>query len=238
MLKTLWFGLFFYLYLFKITPDYIKIKKLEAQDNRALHIESIRNISHKWGKALLRNAGARLNVSGTENIPNGPVLFVSNHQSYFDIPIFFAAIDKQIGFIAKSELSKIPIFSKWIILIQSIFIERDDPRQSLRAIQKGVSLLKDGYSLVVFPEGTRSKGNEMSEFKKGSLRLAVKSKVPIVPVTINGSYRLFESKGRITPGEVDFMIHPPILTDNLSKEEATHLTERVQKEIVNKLNAS
>lgn len=227
MLRGLSFGIYFYWYLFKITPIYFNIKKLKKLGDKEAHIDAIRQISHRWGKALLKNAKVSLTVKGAENIPDGPVLFVSNHQSNFDIPIFFAALDKQIGFIAKKELNKVPIFNKWIKVIESVFIDRDDARQSLMAIQDGIDLLKNGYSLVIFPEGTRGKDGVMQDFKKGSLRLAIKSNVPVVPVTLKDSYKLFEENKRLTPGHVDFIIHEPIRTNELSKEEANNLAEKV-----------
>ncbi len=236
MVKTLSFGIYFYWYLFKITPVYLKIKKLESQGKKEAHIDEIRKISCKWGKALLKKAKVTLNISGTEKIPEGAALFVSNHQSYFDIPIFFAALDKQVGFVAKSDLDRIPIFNKWIAIIKSVFIDRGDTRQSLMAIQEGIRLLKNGYSLVIFPEGTRSKCDKIADFKKGSLRLAVKSGVPVVPVTINGSYKLFERSNRILPGKVDFIIHDPIETQNLSKEETNNLNDTVRTIINSKLD--
>jgi len=235
VVKTLSFGIYFYWYLFKITPTYLRIKKLESQGKKEAHIEEIRKISYKWGNALLKQAKITLNISGKEKVPEGAVLFVSNHQSYFDIPIFFAALDKQVGFVAKSDLDRIPIFNKWIAIIKSVFIDRGDTRQSLMAIQEGIKLLKNGYSLVIFPEGTRSKCDKISDFKKGSLRLAVKSGVPVVPVTINGSYKLFEESNRISSGKVDFFIHEPIETKNLSKEETNRLNDTVQIVISKKL---
>lgn len=236
MLRTLFFGLFFYSYLIKIIPDYLKIKKLELSGNKDVHIDAIRKSTYAWGNALLKRAHVQLNIKGEENIPSGPVLFVSNHQSNFDIPIFFAAINKQFGFVAKSNLDGIPLFSKWIERIKSVYIDRGDARQSLKAIQEGIVLLKNGYSLVIFPEGTRSRSSQMADFKKGSLRLATKSKVPVVPITINGSYKIFEEKKRIQSGTVDFVIHKPIETKDLSKEEANNLSENVENIISNTLN--
>lgn len=236
MLKSIAYGIFFYSYLLKIMPTYYKIKKLEKSGNKEEHIEAIRKITYTWGNALVKKANVKLNIQGLENIPSGPVLFVSNHQSYFDIPIFFASVDKQFGFIAKSDLDRIPIFNKWIERIMSIYIDRGDARQSLKAIQEGVELLKTGYSLVIFPEGTRSKSTNMAEFKKGSLRLATKSKVPVVPVTLNGSYNVFEKNKRIQSAHVDFIVHQPIETKDLSKEEANNLSETVQNIISNSLN--
>lgn len=236
LFRTLMYGIFFYLYLFKITPIYFKIKKLEKTGDTKAHMDEIRKITYRWGHALLKRAKVELKVSGTEKIPEGPVLFVSNHQSYFDIPVFFASVNKQFGFVAKSDLYKIPVFSKWIEVIQSVEIDRGDARQSLKAIEEGILLLEKGYSLVIFPEGTRSRSSKMQEFKKGSLRLATKPGIPIVPVTISGTYKLFEEKMRIEPGAVSFTVHDPIDTKSLTKEEINELTDKVRSIIENGLN--
>lgn len=227
MFKTLMYGLFFYLYLFRITPIYHKVRRLEKSGDTQTHIDEIRKITYQWGNALLKRAKVKLNITGLEKIPERPVLFVSNHQSNFDIPVFFAAINKQVGFVAKAELYKIPVFSKWIEAIQSVSIDRGDARQSLKAIDEGIQLLQKGYSLVIFPEGTRSKSSQMQEFKKGSLRLATKPGMPIVPVTLNGTYKIFEEHNRITSAEVDLTVHDPIYTKDLSKEEINELSDKV-----------
>lgn len=143
---------------------------------------------------------------------------------------FFASIpDKQIGFVAKIELAKLPAFGQWISDIRSVFIQRDDARASLRAIEEGVELLAKGFSLVIFPEGTRSRSATPGEFKKGSLRLATKAEVPVVPVTLNGTFKAFEEKGYIQPANVDFTIHPAIYTRGLPKKEAGELADKVEK---------
>ncbi|MDD4754423.1 MAG: lysophospholipid acyltransferase family protein, partial [Desulfitobacteriaceae bacterium] len=188
-------------------------------------------------RGIVKKYKINLNISGKENVPEGPVLFVSNHQGYADIPIYCAVFtEKQIGFVAKTSLGKIPIFGEWIRDIRSIFIEREDPRSSLKTIEEGISLLNQGFSLVIFPEGTRSKGPQMGQFKKGSLRLATKSGVPVVPVTVNGTYHVYEDLGYVHSGaSVDFHIHPAIDTKSLSKQEANNLAEKVEELVKSKL---
>lgn len=213
------------------------IKKARENGDVVFERENILKSTVSWGGDIVKKLNVKLNVTGLENIPDGPVVFVSNHQSYADIPIYFAAITtKQYGFVAKDELSKLPFYGSWIRNIRSVFIERGDARASLRAIEEGIGLLKEGFSLVIFPEGTRSKGGEMGEFKKGSLRLATKPKVPVVPITLNGTYKIFEEKGYINSATVDFVIHPPIETKDLSKAEASNLAESVEKIIREKLD--
>jgi 1-acyl-sn-glycerol-3-phosphate acyltransferase len=190
-----------------------------------------------WGDDIVRKLRVDLRTEGVTALPDGPVVFVTNHESYADIPIFCAVIrDRQFGFVAKKELSRIPVFGKWIADIRSVFIERDDMRASLKSIDDGVELLRRGFSLVVFPEGTRGKGGPMASFKKGSLRLATKPGVTVVPVTHSGCFRIFEESGVIKSGKsVRFCVHEPIETAGMSKQEAAALTETVENTIRNKL---
>lgn len=191
-----------------------------------------RTISQK----LIKLSDSIVNVHGLENIPEGPVLFVSNHQSNMDIAIICGFIDKPKGFIAKKELKKLPLINKWITLAGSIYLDRENPRKSMEGILEGIKTLKNGHSLVVFPEGTRSRGDKMGEFKSGSFKLATKSKVPIIPLTIDGTYRVMEAnKILIKPSNINFYVHKPIYTDKLSKEEITKLPETVEHIIRSKL---
>lgn len=189
-----------------------------------------------WGRHIVDDLNINLNIIGKENIPEkGPVVFVANHQGYGDIPICCAALDKfQTGFIAKSSLCKLPLYGEWIKNIRSVMIDRDNPRDSLRSIETAINLIKQGFSMVVFPEGHRSKGSEMNEFKKGSLRLATKPGVPVIPISINGTYKLFEEKGYMQGNfKVDFLIHPSIETAGMSRPEASGLAQTVE-EIIRK----
>src|SRR5690606_26880627 len=123
---------------------------------------------------------------------------------------------------------KIPGFGNWIKDVRSVFIEREDARASLRAIEEGIGLIRQGFSLVIFPEGTRSRSDQMGEFKKGSLRLATRAGVPVVPVTLDGTYRAFEESGRIRPAAIKVTIHKAIETRDLGKREAGELAEIVE----------
>jgi 1-acyl-sn-glycerol-3-phosphate acyltransferase len=190
-----------------------------------------------WARLLLAIAGARVEVSGLENLPaGGGVLFVANHQGAFDIPLLLGHVPGLKGFVAKKEILRLPIVGIWIKLLRCVILDRRDLRQSARAIARGVNDLRSGRSLIVFPEGTRSKSGVMNRFKGGSFKLATRSRAAIVPLTIDGSYRLLEgNRGRITPGKVHLYIHPPLSYMNLNDAEKEVLTETVQRTIASKL---
>jgi 1-acyl-sn-glycerol-3-phosphate acyltransferase len=190
-----------------------------------------------WARMLIHLAGGRIEVSGLENLPaSGGVLFVSNHQGAFDIPLLLGYVPGLKGFVSKKENSRLPIVGTWMKLLHCIFLDRKDLRQSAQAIARGISDLQAGRSLIIFPEGTRSKSAVMKRFKEGSFKLATRSGAAIVPLTIDGSYRLLESnRGRITPGKVNLHIHPPIRFLDLNAAEKGTLTETVQGIIASKL---
>ena len=191
------------------------------------------HVSRNWARFLLAAAGIRVRVKGMEHIPqNDTVVFVSNHQGNFDIPVLFSHLPKPIGFLAKKELAKVPVLNAWMPKLGCVFIDRTDMRQSVKAIHECSEGIKDGQSMVVFPEGTRSKGPQTGVFKKGSLRLVEKTGVPIVPITINGTYRAMEARtGRIGPADVTVTVSPPIYYNQLSKEERDNINSLVRDEI-------
>jgi 1-acyl-sn-glycerol-3-phosphate acyltransferase len=141
-----------------------------------------------------------------------------------------------MGFIAKIEITKMPIIHTWMNYLYCVFMDREDIRQSVAAINEGVDNLKKGHSIVIFPEGTRGKGGPIGEFKQGSFKLATKAQAPIVPITMKGSYKLFEAnKGKIRPARVEIIISPPIETKGLSPQETKELPDVVRNIIISNL---
>lgn len=230
MLRTIiWFA-YFWVLLVLIMPALIKVRALHKAEKLAERDLEVDRIVKKWARSLVKLSGTKVLVTGQEHVPaQGGVAFISNHQGNFDIPILLGYIDKPKAFIAKRELQKMPLISSWMYYMNCVFIDRGNARAGLKAIQEGAARLKQGYSQVIFPEGTRSRGIQMGEFKHGSFKLATKAQVPIVPVTIKGSYNIMETNGGlIKPAVVEVIISEPVPTAGLSKEEIDELPEKVR----------
>ncbi|MFP4697179.1 MAG: lysophospholipid acyltransferase family protein [Eubacteriales bacterium] len=194
-------------------------------------------IGRFWSNTLLFLAGTKLEVYGKDNIPNGPVLFVGNHRSWFDIPIVFKTIPYQAGFLVKDEIRKIPLFNWWISSVGCLFLDRKDVRKAMKTILTGVKYLKNGQSLVIFPEGTRCKlKNEMHTFKQGSLKLAEKANVAIVPFAINKSDYILERNGlNVKSTNASITFGAPITLNDLdtkTKKNSAHYVQSIVKEML------
>lgn len=185
----------------------------------------------KGTRRILKIAGARTTVRGLENLSaNETYLYVSNHQSNMDIPLLFTIMPYKPTFIAKKEMGKIPLLNRVLKAKGCILLDRENPRNAIKNINDGIKLLNSGVSVVLFPEGTRSKGPIMNEFKPGGLRLALKSGVKIVPVTIKDSYMLLEhNNGKVTPADVDITFSEPI--DTSKYKDAVTLANDIQEVI-------
>ena len=189
--------------------------------------------SQDWINRVMEIYDTKFEITGQENIPEGPCVFIANHQAYCDVPAVLKAFEgKAVGFIAKAEFKPVPFLSSWILRTRGLFIPTNgaDPRESLKIINQGIEYIKEGFSMMIFPEGRRSWGPEMGEFKPGSFKLATKAKVPVVPITINGTYKMFEDQGYIKPGlTATVIIHPAIETANLTKAEEKELPDKVHE---------
>lgn len=223
------FAIFFVSYMLFIAltfPIHYYYEKKGPQDKK-------RNLVYKINRVLSRNivrfSRCDLEIIGEENIPKDQAaLYVSNHQSYLDIPLLVYALNQPLGFVAKMELSKVPIIGKWIYFTESVFIDRKDIRQSLKAINEASKKIKDQHSMVIFPEGTRSKNTTMNPFKPGSLKIAEKAKSLVVPVTIINSYKLYEANNnRIRPAKVRIVVSKPLTPQEKGQEKSSDNTVMV-----------
>lgn len=220
-------------------PPKMKLNRIKKKGTKEEVDELVDQTVSNWSRAVIDKVGIKVSVKGNENIPGESCLFVANHQGNFDFFAMMGYINKPIGFVAKKEIGQFPYFPQWMKAMHCVFIDRDNPRESVKAINEAAENLKNGYSMVIFPEGTRSKGHTMGEFKKGSLKLAIKGGVPIVPVTLDGSYKVYEDGNgkEFKPAEINIIIDKAIYINQLTKEEQKDMTSYVQSIIQKNLDS-
>lgn len=195
------------------------------------------NVVHRWGilwgRSCLWLAGLKLKVTGSENLTgDGPAIYVSNHQSNFDIPLLYAGLPIQFRWMAKQELFNIPLFGLAMKSSGYIPIDRSNRKEAMRSLTAAARRIRAGVSVIIFPEGTRSADGTLQPFKKGALLLAAKAGVPIVPMAIHGSHQV-QPKGslRINPTPLQLTIMSPIATDGLRMSHIDQLTDQVHDQI-------
>ncbi|MDO9558335.1 MAG: lysophospholipid acyltransferase family protein [Syntrophales bacterium] len=198
----------------------------------------IHHIARIWAKILLLLSSTRVEVVGAENVLIGkPQIFMSNHQSDFDILIVLGFIPGQFRWIAKKEIFKIPIFGGAMRNAGYIEIDRQNHEKALKSLDIAAQKIREGKSVMTFPEGTRSKDGVMKPFKQGMFHLAIKAGVPIVPVSIIGAGAIMPKRSlRINPGKVTIMIDKPVDVTGYTVENRAQLIERVWDVIVNNYN--
>ncbi|MEE0878201.1 MAG: lysophospholipid acyltransferase family protein [Treponemataceae bacterium] len=217
-------------YMFKKQKLLKEINKIEKAGNEQEVKEKIAPLVIDWAKYCVDATGAQVEVTGIENVPTDrSVVYIGNHQGIFDIPLLLGYIPYQKAFIAKIEILKIPMISDWMKLMKCVFLDRKNPRQSVEAMHQGMENVKNGYSMVIFPEGTRNKGGPVKEFKPGSFKLAFQSEADIVPVTIDGTWKIYEEHKKINPAKIKLTIHPAVKTEGLNKDELREIPAQVQK---------
>lgn len=222
-------------YFIIIYPKQKKFEKLKAENNlsaddKKFIDESVRN----WADDMLKNAGVTYEITGRENIPaDRAVLFTPNHQSNFDIMLILSSLGS-VSLVSKIELAKLPFVAGWMKLIDCVFLDRGNARAAIKSFAEAEKVIKSGKSVVIFPEGHRSKGGPLLEFKEGAFKIAQKAKVPVVPVVINGSYKAMEEHGIwIHPCHVKIKVLPAIDLETLESEDKKHIGSMVQKLIEN-----
>jgi 1-acyl-sn-glycerol-3-phosphate acyltransferase len=183
-----------------------------------------------WSRAFLLVSPMSYTVTGTERIEQGTqYFFLSNHLSNFDVPLLFRAIPTPIRYLAKKELYKIPVFAQALNVAGIIKIDRGAGASSYAAINEGVAKAKEnGYSLIVFPEGTRSRDGDLHPFKKGAFRMAIATQLPVVPVTVNGTWEVWPPGSKLFyKGHASVVIHAPIPTTGMTAKDIDTLRTKV-----------
>ena len=194
---------------------------------------SLHKIARFWGKSILVVSRIKVTVKGMSNLDLAhPYIYMPNHQSNFDIPVMLGHLKVQFRWLAKMELFKIPIFGHAMRKAGYISIDRYDRESAFKSLETAAQKIKNGVSVLIFPEGTRSRDGKLGAFKKGGFVLAIDSGVPIVPVVIEGTHEIMtKGKFQVNPGHVSMVIHKPIDTSAYTRETKEGLMEGVRKVI-------
>lgn len=189
-----------------------------------------------WSRLILTTSGARVRVEGLENLsPPSTGIFCANHQSAMDIPVLFVKLPVQFRFVAKRSLFRLPFLGWHLRRSGHIPIDRGRPRQALESMRRAADRIRAGSSVVLFPEGHRSRDGQMLPFKTGSFHLAILSGVPIVPITLNGTRQVLRPDTyHVRGGQVEMIVHPPIPTSGLTPNDVDALCERVRAQIASR----
>jgi 1-acyl-sn-glycerol-3-phosphate acyltransferase len=183
-----------------------------------------------WSRLILKTTGVRVEVTGLEQLdPCGTYVFVANHQSFYDIPILFWSLPHQLRIIAKESLGSFPLIGWHLRRTGHMLVDRKHPDRA-KIFGWAARLTKNGLSLILFPEGTRSRDGRVGRFKAGTFFLALDANLRVVPLSIVGSRHVM-LKGRLAtyPGRVRLVVHPPIDTTGLSAHDAREFAERVRQ---------
>ena len=197
----------------------------------------VHKIANLWARMLLWLTSTRVDVIGKENVlMEKPQIFMANHQSDFDILIVLAHIPGQFRWIAKKELFKIPIFGKAMKNAGYIEIDRQNHEKALKSLDEAAQKIREGKSVVTFPEGTRSRDGKIRPFKQGMFHLAIQAGVPIVPISIIGAHEIMPKRTlRIKPGRIRMVIDQPVEVSGYTLETRSELIDKVRHIIVNNL---
>jgi len=191
-----------------------------------------------WSRSLLFAAGVKVMVEGLENIDaNTSYVFVGNHQSHYDVPAVFSIVKNTMRFFTKKELFSIPLFGWAMSSAGMIKIDRSDRKEAINSMNLAVETIHKGVSLVVFPEGTRSADGKIQPFKKGGFVIAIRGKIPILPISISGSSFILKKHSlMIEPGVIKIVFDKPIDTSKFSKTEKEKLIEVTRQVIIKNID--
>ena len=193
-------------------------------------------VARFWASIVLAAAGVRVKTRIIEEPPRErPVIFACNHGSLMDIPILYKALPVEFRFLVKKELFKIPLLGFAMKTAGYVPIDRSGGRAAVRSMKEAAARIREGASIVVFPEGTRTLDGKLQQFKEGGFMLAVKSGCPVVPVAIRGSYNILRKGSFIAkPGDVEVIVGSPMeMSRDIDRKEITRLAYEQVKHLLN-----
>ena len=187
-------------------------------------------VARYWARGILFVSRVKVTVNGLANIdPSQSYVYMSNHQSNFDIPVLLAHLPVQFRWLAKAELFKIPLFGRAMRGAGYVKIDRFNQESAFESINEAARKMKNGVSVMIFPEGTRSRDGNIRSFKKGGFVMAVDAGVPIVPVILLGTWTLMaKSSLKINTGDVSLNIKTPIATTDYTRDNKDDLIKSVR----------
>lgn len=233
LLRTIVWFLNFFAMLLWLIPDMFRAQRLKKAGETAQVNAIIQRRVPQWANRLLHLAGVTVTVNGLENIPaDRAVMLTPNHQSDYDIPLMLTQLGRVYPIVAKIETTKIPLVRTWMRLFDCVFLDRHNPRQSVTAMKEAGALIAGGKSVIVFPEGTRSKGGPMREFKSGAFKIAFAQGAAVVPIVIDGSYLAMEANHNLMcPAHIVMTILPPVETAGLDRAAQKLLPAQIAAQI-------
>jgi 1-acyl-sn-glycerol-3-phosphate acyltransferase len=202
---------------------------------------SMHALATMWVRLIVWLAGIRVDASGLEKTPEGPVIFASNHSGTFDIPVLQSVLPLQFRWMAKRSLFSLPVIGWAMTLAGYIPIDVGRAAKVFKSLDAAASKISAGTSVLIFPEGSRNRSMKLMPFKRGGFYLALKSGVPIVPVAIRGTREIMKTGGvMIRPGKVRVVVCDPIQTTGLEgaklEEQLRVLTQRAIEEALQELD--
>jgi len=199
---------------------------------------SVQGLASLWARSICSASGVDVTISGTGQLnPEKPYIFAANHSSQFDIFVLQGFLGIDFRWLAKKELFNVPIWGPAMRRSGYIPIDRSHGRKAIKSLDEAAQKIAAGTSVIIFPEGTRSKDGKLHDFKAGAMVLAIKSAVPIVPVAILGTFEILP-KGKLlmTPGKVQIRVGRPIETKNCSSRDKHELARVAQEAVAELLN--
>ncbi len=232
MLRTIGGVLAAVLYLVLSIPVLGILYLMGKKDKAKTDLRSLRMVQWIF-RVIYKIVGAKVTVIGQERIPKDQaVLYICNHQSYFDIIIGYSLCEGLTGYIAKDSIEKVPILKTWMRRLYCLFMKQDDPRAGLKTIQEAIKQIKSGISMCIFPEGHRGDGITLQPFKEGSLRIADKTNCPVIPMAISNTRNILLNHMPIAkPTHVIIEYGDPIYPAELEKEDRKHMAAMCQERI-------
>ena len=221
--------------LTKVHPAIKKMEAFEKSGEKQKEFNLATKTVQGWSEYCLQVAKCNLKVNGLEKIPTDrPVLFTPNHQSYADVPILLHALkDFDYGFLMRMQLNTFFAIEQISHILHCVPINQENAREGVKALNKTAEQIKNGFSMVVFPEGKRGFSNTPDEFKNGAFKIVQKTGVTVVPIYIRNAFKILEGAGGvITPTDVSVTVLDPIETSTMNREQVRELNEKVHNIIL------